>query len=155
MNSALFTRLLADEAATLALGNSWAESLSAPLIVYLQGDLGAGKTTFTRGLLQGLRHQGAVKSPTYTIVESYPLDALIVHHFDLYRFSTPEEWEDAGLDELFSDKSVCLIEWPQQGGEYVPPADITVTLSRSESGRICTLTAHTPLGRKSLEAWLN
>lgn len=153
--SAPIIRILPDEAATLALGQSWAQSLAAPLTVYLQGELGAGKTTFTRGLLRGLGHTGAVKSPTYAIVESYPLAGLTLHHFDLYRFSTPEEWEDAGLDELFDGNSVCLIEWPQQGGGFVPPADITATLAHSETGRMCTLTAHTPKGQQSLEAWLN
>lgn len=154
-NGVGFSRFLPDESATLQLGESWAESLQSPLVVYLQGDLGAGKTTFTRGLLRGLGHQGAVKSPTYAIVESYPLPSLTLHHFDLYRFSTPEEWEDAGLDDLFSDGSVCLIEWPQQGGEFTPPADLTITLTHADNGRNCTVTAHTPQGRKSLEAWLN
>lgn len=154
-DGASISRFLADEGATLALGKSWAASLSAPLVVYLQGDLGAGKTTFTRGLLRGLGHNGAVKSPTYTLVESYPLTSFVLHHFDLYRFSTPEEWEDAGLDDLFGDDSVCFIEWPQQGGEFTPNADITISLNHSEHGRNCTLTAHTTRGRQSLEAWLN
>ncbi|UOO81530.1 tRNA (adenosine(37)-N6)-threonylcarbamoyltransferase complex ATPase subunit type 1 TsaE [Uruburuella testudinis] len=152
--SAPISRFLPDEAATLALGGSWAASLAAPLVVYLHGDLGAGKTTFTRGLLRGLGHNGAVKSPTYALVESYPLAAFTLHHFDLYRFSSPEEWQDAGLDDLFG-RSVCLIEWPQLGGEFVPAADITVQLENAEAGRMCTLTAHTPQGQKSLEAWLN
>lgn len=149
------SRFLPDEEATLNLGASWAKPLAAPLVVYLLGDLGAGKTTFVRGLLRGLGHAGAVKSPTYAIVESYPLDHLTLHHFDLYRFSTPEEWEDAGLDDLFEPESVCLIEWPQQGGESVPPADLTVALVHGENGRNCILSAHTPKGQKSLEAWLN
>ncbi len=153
--SAPISRFLPDEAATAALGASWAESLAAPLVVYLHGDLGAGKTTFTRGLLRGLGHSGAVKSPTYAIVESYPLTALTLHHFDLYRFSTSEEWEDAGLDELFDGNSVCLIEWPQQGSGFVPDADLTVALAQADNGRMCTLTAHTPEGQQSLEAWLN
>ncbi|PSJ79986.1 tRNA (adenosine(37)-N6)-threonylcarbamoyltransferase complex ATPase subunit type 1 TsaE [Neisseria iguanae] len=149
------SRFLADEAATLALGASWAKSLNAPLVVYLQGSLGTGKTTFTRGLLHGLGHQGAVKSPTYAIVESYPLAVFTLHHFDLYRFSTPEEWEDAGLDDLFDGQSVCLIEWPQQGGSFTPAADITLSLDHAGHGRTFTVTAHTAQGRKSLEAWLN
>lgn len=154
-DGASVSRFLADEEATLALGASWAKSLSAPLVVYLQGDLGAGKTTFTRGLLRGLGHQGAVKSPTYAIVESYPLTGFTLHHFDLYRFSTPEEWEDAGLDDLFDGQNVCLIEWPQQGDEFTPAADITLSLNHAEHGRTVVFTAHTTHGRKSLEAWLN
>ena len=152
---ATFSRQLPDEESTLELGGSWAKSLRAPLVIHLQGDLGAGKTTFTRGILRGLGHTGAVKSPTYAIVESYPLEAFTLHHFDLYRFASPEEWEDAGLDELFASDCVCLIEWPQQGGGFTPPADITVSLNHTDGGRDCTLTAHTANGRKRLEAWLN
>lgn len=154
-DGASVSRFLPDEGATLNLGADWATTLEAPLVVYLQGDLGAGKTTFVRGLLRGLGHVGAVKSPTYAIVESYSLPRFSLHHFDLYRFSSPEEWEDAGLDDLFGSGSVCLIEWPQQGGGFTPAADITVSLNHSEQGRNCTLTAHTAQGRKSLEAWLN
>ena len=149
------SRFLPDEEATLQLGADWAGTLAAPLTVYLQGSLGAGKTTFTRGLLRGLGYAGAVKSPTYTIVESYILPQFALHHFDLYRFASPEEWEDAGLDDLFSPDSVCIIEWPQQGGAFTPPADITVSLNHAAQGRACTATAHTANGQKSLEAWLN
>ncbi|KLT72556.1 phosphotransferase [Neisseria arctica] len=149
------THYLTDEAATLALGGSLAPGLTAPLVIYLDGDLGAGKTTFTRGLLRGLGHQGAVKSPTYTLVESYPLERFTLHHFDLYRFGSPEEWDDAGLDELFDNRSICLIEWPQQAEGFVPPADLTAALKRSGDGRSLTLTAHTDIGRKSLEVWSN
>lgn len=85
----------------------------------------AGKTTLTRGLLRGLGYQGVVKSPTYAIVESYQLNQFTVHHFDLYRFASPNEWEDAGLDDLITNDSICLIEWPQQGGEWVPAADLS------------------------------
>lgn len=155
MCSALVERFLPDEEATLAFGAEWAKSLCAPLVVYLQGDLGVGKTTLVRGLLRALGHTGAVKSPTYAIAESYDTAAFALHHFDLYRFSSPEEWEDAGLDDLFSDSAVCLIEWPQLGGEFTPPADVTLTLERAETGRYCTLAAHTAQGLKSLEIWLN
>ena len=154
-DGASLSRFLPDEAATLQLGADCARSLTAPLVIYLQGDLGAGKTTFTRGLLRALGHTGAVKSPTYAIVESYPFAHLTLHHFDLYRFSTPEEWEDAGLDDLFGDQSVCLIEWPQQGGEFTPAPDLTLSLNHADSGRHCTVNAHTPNGHKHLEAWLN
>lgn len=145
------TVFLPDEAATAALGASLSGSLAAPLTVYLQGDLGAGKTTFTRGLLRGLGYDGPVKSPTYAIVESYPLDRFTLHHFDLYRFASPEEWEDAGLDECFGADSVCLIEWPLQGGDFVPPCDICVDMRHQDDGRLCTLTAYTPNGQKNLE----
>ena len=142
-----------DEEATLQWGGSWAATLSAPLVVYLQGDLGAGKTTFTRGLLRGLGYGGAVKSPTYAIVESYPLPAFTLHHFDLYRFTAPEEWDDAGLDDLADGHSICLIEWPQLGEGFAPPPDIDIHLGHTETGRRATLNAHTETGQKSLEAW--
>ena len=151
--SAPFFRFLPDEEATLQWGGSWAATLSAPLVVYLQGDLGAGKTTFTRGLLRGLGYGGAVKSPTYAIVESYPLPAFTLHHFDLYRFTAPEEWDDAGLDDLADGHSICLIEWPQLGEGFAPPPDIGIELTHTEAGRRATLNAHTETGQKSLEAW--
>ena len=144
---------LADEAATLNLGQALAAHLAAPLVVWLEGDLGAGKTTLVRGLLRGLGHHGAVKSPTYALVESYrpPSSNMEINHFDLYRFTHPDEWVDAGLDELFHSEAVCLIEWPQQGGVYVPPADVTLTLNPQNGGRLALFTAHTELGKRSLQ----
>ena len=135
---------LADEAATLNLGRALAAHLAAPLVVWLEGDLGAGKTTLVRGLLRGLGHHGAVKSPTYALVESYrpPNNSMEINHFDLYRFTHPDEWVDAGLDELFHPEAVCLIEWPQQGGSHVPAADLRLALSHAEPGRQLTLSAH-------------
>lgn len=142
--------LLADEAATLAAGRAFALKATAPLVVYLLGDLGAGKTTFARGILQQLGHQGAVKSPTYSIVESYRLSDFTLHHFDLYRFVTPEEWLDAGLDDLFGEHTLALIEWPQQAEGFVPPADLSITLTHLPEGRCITFTPHTEMGKHSL-----
>lgn len=147
------TVFLPDEAATEAFGAELAPLLAAPLTVYLEGGLGAGKTTFTRGLLRGCGHAGTVKSPTYALVESYPLAGFDLHHFDLYRFASPDEWEDAGLDEYFGTRSVCMIEWPRQGGAWVPAADITVNLEHQESGRLGIIHAHSPIGRQILEIW--
>lgn len=94
------------------------------LKVYLEGDLGTGKTTFTRGLLRALGHAGAVKSPTYTLVEIYVFSGYILYHFDFYRFNDPAEWYDAGLDEHFNEASVCLVEWPEQAAGVLPGADV-------------------------------
>ena len=152
---AQYNCFLADEAATLQLGQQWATGLEAPLIGYLNGDLGAGKTTLVRGILRGLGYTGAVKSPTYAIVESYPLARFTLHHFDLYRFTYPDEWVDAGLDELFTAKSICLIEWPLQGGDWVPPADIVFHLTPHHQGRMCSVTALTESGKRSLNVWQN
>lgn len=148
--TAVHDYLLADEAATLAAGNALARALTAPAVVWLYGDLGAGKTTLVRGLLRGLGHTGAVKSPTYAIVESYDLGAQHVHHFDLYRFADPDEWLDAGLSDLFRPDSLCLIEWPLQGGEHVPAADVALTLSHHGEGRRLHLEAASTHGAHCL-----
>lgn len=141
---------LENEAAADALAERWAPHLQAPLTVWLGGDLGAGKTTLVRALLLRLGHQGAVKSPTYALVESYRVGGTDIHHFDLYRFTSPEEWEDAGLDDLFEQPGLRFIEWPQNGGGFTPPPDVQVALSVQDGGRLCTLTALTDNGRQSL-----
>lgn len=146
------TRFLPDEAATLAFGERTASLFRPPVVIHLQGNLGAGKTTFTRGLLCGLGHTGAVKSPTYAIVESYALPQTTVHHFDLYRFTSPEEWLDAGLDDLIPN-SIVLIEWAGQGGEYAPAPDYIIQLEPRDNGRQCTLQACTPAAQKELDQW--
>lgn len=154
----------ANEEATVQWGEQWAQKVAhsvsgiLPLVMYLSGDLGAGKTTFVRGLLRGLGYTGSVKSPTYALVESYDLDlaerAISVHHFDLYRFRSPEEWEDAGLDDVISGcASWVLIEWAQQGGDYVPPADCILELKPYEQGRQATLHALTEKGNQVLALW--
>ena len=146
------SQFLPDEAATLALGERTTRLFRAPCVIHLQGNLGAGKTTFTRGLLRGLGHTGAVKSPTYAIVESYSLPQTTVHHFDLYRFTSPEEWFDAGLDDLIPN-SIVLIEWAEQGGEYAPAPDYLIQLEPHHSGRQCTLQACNAAAQKELEQW--
>lgn len=145
---------LPDEQATADLASAFASALSAPLTLWLEGGLGAGKTTFARALLRALGFEGAVKSPTYAIAESYPLPQFTLHHFDLYRFTSPEEWWDAGLDDLAAGGGVCLIEWPQKGGGFTPPADLTLSLDCLDAGRQAMITAHTPTGRKSLKKWI-
>ncbi len=114
--SAVFRLDLPDEAATLELGARLAGALAPGLAIWLRGDLGAGKTTLTRGLLRELGFTGRVKSPTYTLVELYSFPRFNLYHFDLYRFADPDEWEDAGFREYFNPGSVCLVEWPDKGG---------------------------------------
>lgn len=148
-----YTQFLTDEQATLNFGQQCADLFRTPANIYLQGDLGAGKTTFVRGLLRALGYDGTVKSPTYAVVESYELPEISVHHFDLYRFATPEEWQDAGLDELFDATSLCLIEWPEQGGEYVPTADWQVRFTPEQEGRRVHLVAIGAQQQQELAAW--
>ncbi len=145
---------LADEAATLELGARLAQSLPSRLIVYLRGDLGAGKTTLARGVLRGLGYAGRVKSPTYTLVEVYRLSSLYLHHFDFYRFKDPAEWIDAGFREVFGDDNVCLVEWPEKAGAELPSADLELFLEHHETGRMARLIAHTAAGIQCLRGFI-
>jgi len=136
---------LADEAATLKLGEQLAQH--CPLhqfVIHLEGELGAGKTTLTRGLLHKLGHQGNVKSPTYTLVEHYQLTNRPIFHFDLYRLTDPEELDYLGLDDYLSENSLCLIEWASQGKDYLPKPDLIITLSYQNHSRNAELKALSP-----------
>jgi tRNA threonylcarbamoyladenosine biosynthesis protein TsaE len=150
-----FTFELADETATLALGTRLARVMRPGLVIYLHGDLGAGKTTLVRGLLQGLGHVGKVKSPTYTLVEPYVISGLDLYHFDLYRFVDPEEWEASGFRDYFNAQSVCFVEWPEKASGLLPEPDIDIRLEPQEQGRKGVMTANTDAGKRSLEAYAN
>lgn len=130
---------LADEQATLTLGAMLAQRFPRG-VVYLLGDLGAGKTTLVRGWLQALGHQGAVKSPTYTLVEPYQLNQHDIFHFDLYRMSDPEELEFIGGRDYFDRAALCLVEWPEKGAGALPPADLVVSLRPDKRGRRAEIT---------------
>lgn len=139
---------LADEAATLALGERLGQVLRPGLSVWLVGDLGAGKTTLARGLLRGLGYLGRVKSPTYTLVELYTLSRFNLYHFDLYRIADPDEWEDAGFRECFNEASVCLVEWPEKAKGVLPPPDVQVSLEFSDGGRHARMSGLTEGGKE-------
>ncbi|MFK7159684.1 tRNA (adenosine(37)-N6)-threonylcarbamoyltransferase complex ATPase subunit type 1 TsaE [Marinospirillum sp. MEB164] len=140
---------LADEAAQLALGAQLANVLHQG-VVFLEGDLGAGKTTLVRGIIQALGHQGAVKSPTYTLVEPYLLAERQVYHFDLYRLADPEELEYIGIRDYLQQEALCLIEWPQKGQGFLPQPDVLLTLHVQSSGRLLEIQALTESGRSVL-----
>jgi tRNA threonylcarbamoyladenosine biosynthesis protein TsaE len=115
--------------------------------VFLQGGLGAGKTTFVRGFLRQLGYQGAVKSPTYTLVEPYDFSGKIIYHFDLYRLHSPAELEHIGLRDYFDTDAICLVEWPEKAGTRLGRADLLIQFEFLESGRRLVLTAQTPAGQ--------
>lgn len=137
---------LPDEAATLALGSALSQTLAPGLVIWLEGDLGSGKTTLVRGVLRGLGYGGNVKSPTFTLVELYAISSLNLHHFDFYRFSQPEEYLDAGLDEYFQGGAICLVEWPDKAGEYLAPADLRIALAIADTGRRADFVSLTEAG---------
>jgi tRNA threonylcarbamoyladenosine biosynthesis protein TsaE len=145
---------LPDAATTSQVGAALAPSLQGGMIVTLQGDLGAGKTTLARGVLRALGQEGPIKSPSYGLVEHYPLPSIYCYHLDFYRFADPAEWETSGLAECFRLDSVCLIEWPEHARPFLPQADVALVLSLppSHEGRTLTARAHSPPGERCLAA---
>jgi len=146
--------VLKDEAATVACGDALASvvknKLKQGIIVYLNGSLGAGKTTLTRGFVRGMGHDGNVKSPTYTLVEPYDLGDWQVYHFDLYRLGDPEELEFMGIRDYFNEQSCCFIEWPEKGTGLLAQPDLTINMAYDNEQRIISFECHTVLGK---EAW--
>ena len=120
------------------------------LLIALQGDLGAGKTTLSRGILNALGHVGSVKSPTYTLVEPYDLSLGQVCHFDFYRLADPEELEYMGFQDYLADSRLCLIEWPQRGAGFLPEADILIDIVQCKNGRQVTLSGSSAVAIKIL-----
>ncbi len=139
-------RQLDDEDRQVAFGECLGRALQGHGCVHLQGELGAGKTTLARGILRAHGHRGAVKSPTYTLVEPYELGGVRVHHFDLYRLGDPEELEFIGGRDLMTADALCLIEWPERGEGWLPTPDLVVTLSLADMGRRADLEAFSDRG---------
>ena len=149
---------LESEAATINLGRLLAPALDAAGVIFLSGGLGAGKTTLCRGLLRGLGYYGAVKSPTFTIVEPYELERGSVYHFDLYRLAHPDELDYLGAEDYFAAEALCLIEWPERGAGFLRMPDLELTLTvTSETSRQVQLRAQTLKGERAmarLAQWL-
>ena len=145
---------LADAAATARAGAAFAPMLSGGMIVTLQGDLGSGKTTLVRGVLRARGQKGPIKSPSYGLVEHYPFSSIYFYHIDFYRFANPAEWETAGLAECFRPDTVCLIEWPEHAGGFLPRADVALVLALAPSheGRTLRVEAYSASGERCLNA---
>jgi tRNA threonylcarbamoyladenosine biosynthesis protein TsaE len=142
---------LADESATVTLAQRLAPRLKPGMVIYLHGDLGAGKTTLVRAVLNALGHTGRVKSPTYTLVETYHIAGLDLRHFDLYRLHDEEEWEAAGFRDEFDGQNIFFIEWPEHAPGLIPQADLKIVFEILEQGRNLAIQANTPTGRECLK----
>lgn len=145
------TKYIPDESAMLALGAQLAAACGDTAVIFLSGQLGAGKTTLSRGFLQGLGHPGKVKSPTYTLVEPYEIAGKKIFHFDFYRVRDPRELDFIGIEDYFVPQAICLVEWPEQGQGFIPLADLFCYLEQYESGRKITMTANTERGKMILQ----
>ncbi len=141
---------VATEADMEAFGGRFGSALGNLKLVTLNGPLGAGKTTLVRGLLRALGHAGAVKSPTFTLVEPYEMNGRRFYHFDLYRLKDPEELEFLGIRDYLAGPDLCVVEWAERAKELLPAPDVAVMIAPANNGRSVTVTAHTPRG----EAWL-
>ncbi|MEB0079827.1 tRNA (adenosine(37)-N6)-threonylcarbamoyltransferase complex ATPase subunit type 1 TsaE [Pseudomonas sp. CCI3.2] len=130
---------LANEGAMISFGSRIAQVTAGVGVIFLEGDLGAGKTTLSRGIIRGFGHVGAVKSPTFTLVEPYEIGMIRAYHFDLYRLVDPEELEYMGIRDYFDGGALCLIEWPQKGAGFLPKPDLTITIGPHAEGRTLTL----------------
>ena len=143
------TLFLADEQAMVDFGARVAQVTQGHGVIFLEGDLGAGKITLSRGIIRGLGHTGAVKSPTFTVVEPYEIGEVRAFHFDLYRLVDPEELEFMGIRDYFEGDALCLFEWPDKGEGILPKPDLTITISPQAGGRSLSLS---PQGARG-EAW--
>jgi tRNA threonylcarbamoyladenosine biosynthesis protein TsaE len=135
----------------LLFAGQLARELQPGLVIYLQGDLGAGKTTLTRGIFRALHFHDKVKSPTYTLVEQYEIDNKLFYHFDLYRLINANELEHIGIKEYFTPHSICIIEWPEKGAPLLPKPDLILNIEFLTNGRRIKIDAMTDKAKTILE----
>ena len=135
-----------------ALGQRYAAVCPGGARIYLQGDLGAGKTTWVRGFLRGWQYTGTVKSPTYTLVETYHVHGQTIHHLDLYRINDPDELESIGIREYLDGAGICLVEWPEKGGELLAAPDIMVGIAMNGFKRNVRMQSYSSTGTQFLAA---
>ncbi|MCW8883294.1 MAG: tRNA (adenosine(37)-N6)-threonylcarbamoyltransferase complex ATPase subunit type 1 TsaE [Sedimenticola sp.] len=140
------------ELAQEQIGSALARACTGAGLIFLKGDLGAGKTTLARGFLRGMGYTGAVKSPTYTLIEPYEINDKNYYHLDLYRLADPDELEFLGLRDLLNEQAVLLVEWPEQGGDALPLPDLLITIIYKEGGRELSIDAQTSGGERMLES---
>ncbi len=143
--------IIANEMNMLRYGESLAVASEPGAIIFLKGELGAGKTTLARGFLRGLGFEGRVKSPTYALVESYELKSGSVFHFDLYRIQSPRELDDMGIQDYFLSSSILLIEWPERGEGFLPSPDVICELAIFDNSRDVKSVAHSLRGERMME----
>lgn len=148
-------KLILTEQAMLDLGGALAKVCDKGAIVFLHGNLGAGKTTMTRGFLRGLGYEGTVKSPTYTIVEPYQFKNKVVYHFDFYRIHDVQELEYIGIQDYFTSDAICLIEWPENGESLLPAADLSCYIQLIDGGREVKFVANSSRGDAILKRLKN
>lgn len=144
-----------NEQEQVAFGERLSQAVGDKALIYLTGDLGAGKTTLVRGFIQHRGHQGAVKSPTYTLIEPYELASGNCYHLDLYRLADGEELEYLGLREMLEEQAVLLVEWPQRGEGWLPSADVSIMIEHAGEGRVIQLQANTEAGEAILSNFQN
>ena len=143
-----FEILLLGEQAMVGFGARLGKLLPDGSLIFLEGDLGAGKTTLSRGILEAFGHHGVVKSPTYTLVEPYTLEERLIYHFDLYRLGDPEELEFIGIRDYLNQASCCLIEWPERGEGMLPEPDLRVEIHVVDDARCVAISAGTKKGQQ-------
>jgi tRNA threonylcarbamoyladenosine biosynthesis protein TsaE len=143
---------LPNEQATDKLAAELAGLCQQATVIYLQGDLGAGKTAFSRGFIHGLGYVGRVKSPTYTLVEPYEVGPWRIFHFDLYRLSDPEELEFIGIRDYFDPDCLCLIEWPDKGAGLLAAADLSISIEFNQEGRTYVISGVSAYGQHLVAA---